>query len=193
MSHGSIENAKVKRKITESLFMLLKKKKFSEITVTDIVSTAGVARASYYRNFDCKEAIIEEYMDMIHHEIIPESELTDDFDIFSYERIITGFERSLTYFLKNKSYILILYKNGFGSLIQEILNRYIEDVAGDMPCDSIERYKLYFIAGAVFNVLVQWLENGAVESPLEIATACADFLSGKIVHKEKDNGASINF
>lgn len=181
MSHGSIENAKTKKKITESLFILLKKKNFSEITVTDIVNTAGVARASYYRNFSSKESIIEEYMNTLRQEIIPDVEFTDDSNIFDYERIINSFERSLTYSLKNKSYILTLYKNGFGSLIQQILNRYIEEFAGDMPNNSIQKYKLYFISGAMFNVLIQWLENGAIESPLEIATACADFLNGQII------------
>ena len=50
-----------------------------------------------------------------------------------------------------------------------------------MPQNSIEHYKLYFISGAVFNVLIQWLQNGAIESPREIAKACVRFLSGGII------------
>lgn len=181
MSRGATENARVKKSVTEALFVLLKKKNFSEITVTDIINEAGVARASYYRNFESKEAIIEQYMDSLHEEVISSNEYSNVKDVFKYENIIAGFERSLTSFLKNKSYIISLYQNGFGSLIQDILNIYIEDSVGDMPVHSIEWYKLYFIAGAVFNVLIKWLENGAVESPIEIARACADFLKGDII------------
>ena len=140
MSRGSIENARVKKEITESLFALLEKKNFSEITVTDIIRGAGVARASYYRNFESKESIIEEYMNSIREEIMRDVHYADDIDIYNADNVLNGFERSLSYFLKNKSYILSIYNNGFGSLIQRIFNRYIEEFAGNMPQNSIEHY-----------------------------------------------------
>ena len=58
MSKSSMDNQRVKNQIIEGLFSLLRKKAFSEITVTDIVKEAKVARASYYRNFQNKEEII---------------------------------------------------------------------------------------------------------------------------------------
>ncbi|HAX52080.1 TetR/AcrR family transcriptional regulator [Muricomes intestini] len=42
---------------------MLKEKPFSEITASDIIRVSGVARASYYRNFESKEEIIEAYME----------------------------------------------------------------------------------------------------------------------------------
>ena len=51
-------NVEAKNKIVQALFTLLKKKRFSEITVTDLIKEAKVARATYYRNFECKEDII---------------------------------------------------------------------------------------------------------------------------------------
>ena len=44
-----IENMRVKKSIQTALFSLMKKKKFSEIRVADIISASGVAKASYYR------------------------------------------------------------------------------------------------------------------------------------------------
>lgn len=104
--------------------------------------------------------------------------------VFSYDGLVKRFEYSLTCLLQKKAYILALYENGFGSLVLEIMNRYIEDAAGDMPSSSIERYKLYFVTGAAFNVLIKWLEGGAVESPREMAKACAGFVRGDILIKE---------
>lgn len=180
MSRGAQENERVRKEITEALFTLLKQKEFSEITVTDIVSEAKVARASYYRNFETKEAIVEEYIDSVYRELAqsgqaPAPNLNR---FYSYDALVKRFEHSLTCILQKKAYILALYRNGFGSLVLDIMNRYIEDAAGDMPSSSIERYKLYFVTGAAFNVLIKWLESGAVESPHEMAKACAGFMQG---------------
>ena len=47
-----------------------------------------------------------------------------------------------------------------------------------MPANSVERYKLYFIAGAVTNVLIEWLNEGAKEPPKEIASLCFNYFTG---------------
>ena len=40
---------------------------------------------------------------------------------------------------------------------------------GDMPAASLERYQLYFYAGAFYNMLVCWLESGLHETPEALA------------------------
>ena len=181
MSRGTQENERVRKEIMEALFALLKQKQFSEITVTDIVTSAKVARASYYRNFATKEAILEEYMDSVYKDIAVSGSWEEIAPSYSYEELVKRFEHSLTCLLQRKFYILALYDNGFGSLILEVMNKSIELAAGNMPCGSIERYKLYYITGAAFNVLIQWLKSGAVESPREMAKACAGFLYGDTI------------
>ena len=44
-------NQQVKEKITGALLHLLGEKSISEISVTEIIAEAGVARASFYRNY----------------------------------------------------------------------------------------------------------------------------------------------
>ena len=182
MSKASMDNIRVKKHITEGLFSLLRKKPFSEITVTDIVNEANVARASYYRNFENKEQIIEAAMDSLRDELMNDIPYDDDEHIFNQENARTGFEKALTCCLVRKADLLALYHNGFGSLIQQTFNRYIMEFAGNMPASSATRYKLYFISGAVTNVLIEWLNEGAKEPPKEIATLCVDYFSGGILH-----------
>jgi AcrR family transcriptional regulator len=182
MDKRLIENTRVKKSIEEALFALLKKKKFSEISISDIIKTSGVARASYYRNYDSKEAIIESYIERQHDEVgntIRFSENREE--LFSYENLVA----SLEYYLKQKYYILQLYDNGFGSLIQDELNRFAEVMLGDMPSRSTERYELYMITGAAFNTIIQWLKNGALESPNEIARVFLDFMSSSKIRNQK--------
>ena len=182
MSKASMDNQRVKNQITEGLFSLLRKKSFSEITVTDIVKESRVARASYYRNFENKEQIIEAAMDNLRDELMSDIQYDDDAHIFNQENARVGFERALTSCLVKKADLLALYHNGFGSLIQQTFNRYIMEFAGNMPANSIERYKLYFISGAVTNVLIEWLNEGAKEPPREIASLCVSYFTGGILH-----------
>ncbi|HWR23274.1 MAG TPA: TetR/AcrR family transcriptional regulator [Feifaniaceae bacterium] len=173
----TIENQRVKKAIEEALFALLKKKRFSEITVSDIVRESGVARASYYRNFDSKEAIIESYMDRQRREVAHAISFTESFnDIFSEEKLVAALE----HYLRQRDDLLALYDNGFGTFLQEDTNRFAELCLGDMPHNSIERYNLYFISGAMFNTTVQWLKGGAIESPRVMARAFLHLLSSNI-------------
>lgn len=182
MSKASMDNQRVKNQITEGLFSLLRKKSFSEITVTDIVKEANVARASYYRNFQNKEEIIEAAMDSLRDELMADIQYDDDEHIFNQENARAGFEKALTCCLVKKADLLTLYHNGFGSLIQQTFNRYIMEFAGNMPANSATRYKLYFISGAVTNVLIEWLNEGAKEPPREIAALCVSYFTGGILY-----------
>ena len=51
-------NRRVKESITATLLHLLEKKSISEISITEIITGAGVARASFYRNYASKEDVI---------------------------------------------------------------------------------------------------------------------------------------
>ncbi len=108
MSKASIDNQRVKNQITEGLFSLLRKKSFSEITVTDIVREAKVARASYYRNFQNKEEIIEAAMDILRDELMKDIQYDDDEHIFNQENARVGFEKALTSCLIRKADLLTM-------------------------------------------------------------------------------------
>lgn len=181
MSKATTDNKRVKKQITEAFFTLLKKKSFSKITVTDIVTEANVARISYYRNYNNKEAIIENVLDDLRDEILKDVDYSDDEHIFKKENVLTGFSKALTLCLSIKSYLLALYNNGFAPLMQQTFNRYAIEFAGNMSISSIERYKLYFISGAITNILFEWLIEGAAESPEEIANICVRYMEGGLL------------
>ena len=49
----------VKQKIAKSLEKLLKKKNFDDITVINIVEESGISKATFYRYFKDKYAVVE--------------------------------------------------------------------------------------------------------------------------------------
>ena len=62
------QNQLVRESIFTALMILMERKSFSEITITEIVNKAGVSRMSYYRNYNSKEDIINIYLDEMFEE-----------------------------------------------------------------------------------------------------------------------------
>ena len=58
-------NLRVKNAISEALLALMHEKSFSEISITEIIERAGVARASFYRNYESKEDVLHKLIDDI--------------------------------------------------------------------------------------------------------------------------------
>ncbi len=148
-------NRQVKLKIARALTKLMDTKAFSDISVTDIITTAGVARASYYRNFHSKEEVLIKITDDIMEEYRKRAEKLEN-DFFSYEAILLIFR----YFKTYKKFILSVYKAGLAY----------------MPYNDIHRYKVYFYSGALYNVFLKWLQNGMKEHPSAMASMVTEML-----------------
>ena len=166
MDKRVLANQEAKQKIITALFVLMKKKRFSEITVTEIIQKAGVARATYYRNFECKEDIVQAYFTQFRESsaTLPIAKDLSPKD-FSYENLVAR----LHYIASQKEYIQILCNNGFSDFLQTETNQFAEIVMGDMPSNSVERYNIYLISGAMLNLILQWIKNDCKESPKDIA------------------------
>lgn len=160
------ENLRVKMSITDALFELMHEKNISEITVTEIIRKAGVARASYYRNYESKEDVLVTLV----RDVLEYFRMTMDYDLaegITYRHVV----RCFAFFQEFGEYALNLYESGFASLVLDELNQFHEMIAGNMPASSIERYELYMYMGALFNTAINWLQSGAKESPEEMAAA----------------------
>ena len=178
---NAARNEAARSAIIEALFSLMESERFSSISVSQITGEAGVARMSYYRNFESKEQVIEAYVDRLHGELIAESEASaasaQGVDgLLGEQALVHGFEHSLKRMRVEKRKILALINSGFATTLQRMVDGYLEERLGDMPAKSIERYELYFASGALLNVLVRWLEQGAKEPPEEMAAFCARLL-----------------
>ncbi len=157
-------NLRVKKNITHTLFALMQKKSLSEITITELVEGAGVARASFYRNYCSKEdvlvTLIRDVLDDFRSKIPPGQD-----SFYTYENILLSFQ----YFHTYRSYILDLYRSGFAFVFLEELNRFHESIEGTMPSSSIKKYQLYMYIGALFNTTLEWLLEHDSTSPEEMA------------------------
>lgn len=172
MDKRKAENLRVKQSITNALFTLMREKSLSDVQITELVGRAGVARASFYRNYDSKEdvlnTLIRDVLEQFRGEINTEQD-----SFYCYENILLSFQ----YFLKYRDYILNLCRSGFLSALLEELNRFHESVEGTMASSSILRYQLYAYIGALLNTGLVWLSGDARTSPEDMARYFWDSVS----------------
>ena len=76
---------------------------------------------------------------------------------------------------KHRDTILLLESHGYSSVLLSSFNHRNEDIAGDMPSNSIERYKIYYAAGASMNAVLVWLKSGCKESVESMVDSFYDF------------------
>lgn len=156
-------NLRVKKNITKSLFRLMHEKSFSDISISELIREAKVARVSFYRNYKSKEdvllTLIEDVLEQFRDTID-----SNETNYYTYQNI----HRSFEFFSEYGDFVLDLYQFGYGSILLEKLNRFHEEVAGTMPNRSIEKYKLYMYMGALFNTAIMWIQNGKRESVEDI-------------------------
>ena len=166
-------NRQVKEKITEALFALLKEKPLHEISVTEITKKAGVARVSFYRNYDTKEdvmaTLVEDVLELFRSKVGADPGL----GFYCYENVLLSFQ----FFYEWRDYFVDMYRSNFAALLLESLNSFHESMMGSMPQSSIERYQLYMYIGALFDVATVWLQNGAKESAEEMAQMICRYLN----------------
>lgn len=157
-------NIRVKNSITATLLQLLNEKSISEISISEIITKAGVARASFYRNYASKEDVIITLINDVLEEF-RENICYADNNYYTYENIYRSFE----YFSKYAVQVTDLHRFGYGSILLENLNHFHEEVAGTMSHKSIEKYELYMYIGSLYNTAMIWLQNGQEETANEIA------------------------
>ncbi|SJZ39242.1 TetR/AcrR family transcriptional regulator [Anaerorhabdus furcosa] len=175
MDKRKIANKQVKDKLFQALIEFANKKDWSKVSVTELIEKAGVARASFYRNFKSVEEIVDygvQKMVEAYHQNKPENyEGAHSKELLLYK---------FTFYGEHAQLILTFHHAKIAhSLLDVITDCEIEE-AGDMSFKSIQRYELYYFSGAFYNMMLNWLENGVKETPQQMTE---EFL--RIMNKEK--------
>lgn len=148
-------NRLVKEKISDALQRLLNEKSYGQITVTDIIREAGVARVSFYRNFTDKKDVVFYQMDRTAHPV------QDPKKIRTYEGVLTFWRE----FAQRKDLIVRHYSEELTHVILEYLAR----AAVPREESGKEDYFASAYLGALFRMAGKWLRGGCKESPETMA------------------------
>ena len=160
-------NRLAKECIVTALIELMKVRDYHSISITEITRKAGVSRMAYYRNYTSKEDILNKYMEevgiSIHEKI---SSMNTREEIFDYYREL--FEQLGAY----RHLGITAYRAHLGELILDNINKNMAITFRPENESAEERYRHLYLAGAFYNVFIEWLKNGRQESCEEMAEIC---------------------
>lgn len=156
--------------LIQSLLSLMNEKKYADITVTEIAEHALLSRRTFYRIFDSKDRVLQQCF----------LEMCDEY--------ITYFQKDKHYLLEeiieiffifweeNIEFLLILQRNHLFYYLLEELNEVLptihEIVRGQQNLydSSLEKkFALLASAGALWNILSEWVQIDHRPSPKEIS------------------------
>lgn len=159
----------MKEYMCESLVLLLRDKRYEEITVSEIADRAGVNRSTYYRNFLSKDDIVVFFYEKIMLEYLDLYQAQSRNTLEGY--LCTMFRHFYTY----KDALLLLYKNGLSHLLLKVLNRFF----GKQVLEKLtlrEHFRIYFHIGGIYNFFVLWFSTDMTEPPEELTKIALSLL-----------------
>ncbi len=152
----------IDQKITNALFELMEEKDYKSISITDIVNKAGLSRVTYYRHFSSKEEIIIRFFELTKNRFVEQVRLSSASGAENYELIILGL---FLFFKANMKANKCLRKAGLES---ELLNFLSDEFLCRLPV-KLDKYMAYFVSGALYNVLIHWLDGDCKDSIDEVS------------------------
>jgi len=153
-----------KQLIRDALFALMEKKAFQEITIKDIAEKAGIARLTFYRNFDSKEDIIRYhiqcgFMDFLH-------ELRDTSNADLREMISLCYR----YWHLKRDELILLSNQKMEWLVKEPFETYLHIILEQMGLkEKYTYFQIQFLIGGMLADMLAWIKNPRGNTPEDMA------------------------
>lgn len=160
MGRGTKTTEFLKECLADALIKLMKTKPFEKISVDEIADTAGVGRATWFRNFSGKSEAIT-------------FKLVSEWNRWALERDITNCNRytlknSADFFLFNykmRNVIKVIYSAGMQSAVYDA---FYQVMMPRYEASAAECYQARFYSYGLYGLLDEWVKRGFKETPEEM-------------------------
>ena len=157
-------NAYVIEHITDALLRLLKEKPLQEISISEIVDTAGVGRTSFYRNYETKEDVVKKHIvDLI-------EKWDRDYKASGKDSNAELYGSLFKYLKDNADFYLLLKER---NLMHLFLEAFLEKFGPKAEYANMWAYTTAFITYGTYGWIEEWINRGMQES----AETMAELLS----------------
>ena len=170
---------KTRAAIFDAFEHLLAQKKYSKITIKDIIDEANVGRTTFYEHFETKDALLSEMCGSLFHHIFAAEDEPDSPHNFPLSQ---GDSRTVVthilYHLREGSQSMLRLMSGessetflfyFRSYLYEMVLPFLmqgmEQKNQDIPESFLENH----ICGSFLNMVQWWIKGGMKESPEDLA------------------------
>ena len=174
-------NETVREALGIALIQIMDSKSFSDITIQEIATVAGVSRSSFYRNFSTKEDLLHSYITSIYRTFFSSSEFVRCLTVPTQVR---NFLEPRFRFIKEHSHIYrALHRNN-------LLYPFFQQAEDDLLLllcgqdESLSTYHRAMISGSCAGVIQCWIERDFQEDPEAMAMCFSDLCQYPLLIKE---------
>ena len=164
-----------------AMIRLMDRKDFEKISITEITQLAGVSRTAFYRNYESKEALVEEICQTVFCEL----QASVSSDLYRTDRR-AWYTRFFQTIQENSEYFQI-YLNAhlkFGDLF--VLE------SAYPPSAPFDRYLNSAKEGAFYRMLTVWFQGGMKESPGEMGEICGKLIYDALDARQEGDAAAFS-
>lgn len=166
---GNIKAQQSQKWMEESLFQLMQKKPYKEISIQNITDTAQLSRRTFYRNYEKKDEILLGYFQRICKEY--EENLRSAKDL-SFPTIANIFFSTMQGHL---DFLFLINRHQLMELFIKEMDTFLLPLHQELRGPSIgydlelSHIALTFNIGGFGRILTLWLNEGAKKTPDELA------------------------
>lgn len=155
--------------IETAMFALLQEKEFAQITVSEIVKRADVARRTFYRLYESKEDVIHCYFDRLCQDYRSTCPALEYYDL---SRIANDY---FGYWYQYKELLMLMSRCGLREMLYYEISRVSEDIVknrigcGELRNGQEAGFFASYSTGGFILLLHRWIAEGMKESPEQYA------------------------
>lgn len=138
--------------IREALYILMRKKSFEEIKITDIIARSGVSRSAFYRNYKTKEEILHDTVAEL-HAVINEG---------ATNSLHNNWSATFRLLRQNQDKLNLIIQAGLEHHLLAQMNQSLDLKSG-------ADYVVAMNNGLIYNVLLYWVKCGMPGTDQEAA------------------------
>ena len=169
------EKSSVKKRMADAFVDMLSQKSYTDITVTDIVNTAQVARVSFYRNFNSISDVVDYITDELANEFIDKIlPVLNSNDENKWREFLFDFINNA---LNNRGKIEAINLQNTAVLFSHLNTKMQMYVNVNSNKTISDKYTSYVKACLINNVVKKWIDDGMVETPEEIINYLMSFIT----------------
>ena len=169
------EKSSVKKRMADAFVDMLSQKSYADITVTDIVNTAQVARVSFYRNFNSISDVVDYITDELANEFIDKIlPVLNSNDENKWREFLFDFIYNA---LNNRGKIEAINLQNTAVLFSYLNTKMQMYVNVNSNKTISDKYTSYVKACLINNVVKKWIDDGMVETPEEIINYLVSFIT----------------
>lgn len=154
---------RAKQALFDAFLLLIQKKDYEQISVTDICKEADVVRKTFYNNFGAKDDLVRYLFSVMFEEL----EKIATTSAFSTHKMLEIF---YSFIMENRELLLLFHKRGLIRFANECISAYVEKqeilVIYSRRFDSpkTNKYIADYVSAVLVSVVETWIKNNFTET-----------------------------